>query len=308
MHSARIKLPASFKNSDIANLCTAFEDDTQEGTALAVSAIRDNHKKDTDWTLEWIFETTPDIPALTNRLELQAAVFGIDTAAIKNAVWEIAGVPEKNWLLESYKQFPAFSIPPFFIYGAHHEGNVPNDLIGLQIDAATAFGSGEHATTAGCLQAMKALETEGVCPWNVLDMGTGSGILAVAAWKLWKTMILAVDIDQESVNVSVRHRDLNKVPDGATGMTCVQGDGFRVKVVKERGPYDLIIANILAGPLIEMAHDLKKVSDENGFVILSGMLNEQADSVLSVYEAEDFILHNRLEIDEWTTLVLRNAL
>ena len=301
MHAARIKLPAHFSKEQIASLAGVFEDCT-----LALSAMRDGHKKDTDWTLEWIFEAPLPAEDMTTRLLLQGAVYDLDLDIAAND-WAIAEIPDKDWLSESYKQFPAFEIGPFFIYGGHHEGEIPEGKTGLLIDAATAFGSGEHATTAGCLKALVALEDQGVCPWNVLDMGTGSGILAVAAWKLWKTMVLAVDIDEESVIVAARHRDLNKVPGDAAGMVCAAGDGFRTRAVKKRAPFDLIIANILAGPLIEMAHDLKRVSDDNGFVVLSGMLIEQADSVLSVYEAEDFTLHAREDIDEWSTLVLRNV-
>lgn len=302
MYSARIKLPAHFTETQVASLSGAFE-----GRAVAVTALRAHHKKDTEWELEWIMESPMADADMTARLLLQGAIYDLELDVAAND-WQVDKLPEDtDWLSESYKQFPAFEIGPFFIYGGHYEGSVPADKMGLQIDAATAFGSGEHATTEGCLNAMVALEEQGVCPWNVLDMGTGSGILAVAAWKLWKTMILAVDIEEEAVIVAARHRDLNKVPGDAAGMICAAGDGFRTKDVQKKKPFDLIIANILAGPLIEMAHDLKGVSDENGFVILSGMLSEQADSVLSVYEAEDFTLHTREDIDGWATLVLRNA-
>ena len=183
---------------------------------------------------------------------------------------------------------------------------MPGAQIGLQIDAATAFGSGEHGTTAGCLRAMLDLKDSGVCPWNVLDMGTGSGILALAAYKLWKTPVLGVDNDAEATRVSGHHRDVNTVPGNATGVIFETGDGFATDIVQTRKPFDLIIANILAGPLKEMAGDLKAVSDENGIVILSGILNTQAQSVLDVYGALGLILTKRYDIDKWSTLVLRN--
>ena len=300
MHAARITLPSHLSEEQITALGSAFEEES-----VALSAIRIDHKKDTDWALEWIFEIPPPADDMTARLLLQAAAYNLDLPVSANN-WQIGEIPDKDWLAESYKQFPAFEIGPFFIYGGHYDGDIPADKTGLQIDAATAFGSGEHGTTEGCLTAMVDLEAQGICPWNILDMGTGSGILAIAAWKLWKTMILGVDIEDEAIKVTQRHRDLNNVPCDSTGLTCETGDGFRAKSVKTRAPFDLIIANILAGPLIEMAHDLAKVSDENGFVILSGMLNEQADSVLSVYEAEEFKLLKRYEIEGWTTLVLQN--
>lgn len=177
----------------------------------------------------------------------------------------------------------------------------------MQIDAATAFGSGEHGTTKGCLLALLDLKESGVCPWNVLDMGTGSGILGIAAWKLWKTPVLAVDNDEEAMRVACHHRELNGISSGDTGMICKTGDGFRTKAVQEKKPFDLIIANILAVVLRELAGELKECSDKNGFIILSGILNIQAQEVLDAYEPLGFVLKNRFDIDEWSTLVLQNT-
>ena len=153
---------------------------------------------------------------------------------------------------------------------------------------------------------MLDLKDSGICPWNVLDMGTGSGILAIAAWKLWKTPVLAIDNDQEAVRVACHHRDINHVPEDQTGMVCEAGDGFAAKPVQDKKPFDLIIANILAGPLKDMAGDLKTVNDENGYVILSGILNTQAEEVLSVYKNHGFKLVKIYEHGDWSTLVLHN--
>lgn len=228
-----------------------------------------------------------------------------ELAAIHPGPWTFETIPDTDWLAASYRQFPAFSVGPFFIYGSHHDGAVPGDAIGLQIDAATAFGSGEHGTTKGCLLAMLDLEEAGICPWNVLDMGTGSGILGIAAWKLWKTPVLAVDNDEEAVRVACRHREINKVPAGETDMTCKTGDGFAAKSVQEKKPFDLVIANILAAVLKDMAADLKAVSDANGYVILSGILQKQAQDVLDAYEPLGFALRRRHDVNEWSTLVLQ---
>ena len=219
---------------------------------------------------------------------------------------KIEAVPEIDWLAHSYRQFPPFAVGSFFIYGSHYDGEKPDDLTGLQIDAATAFGSGEHGTTSGCILAMLDLNEDGVCPWNVLDMGTGSGILALAAYKIWKTPVLGVDNDEEAVRVSIRHRDVNGIPGGATGVDFEAGDGFRSSGTQAKRPFDLIIANILAGPLKDMAADLQAVADENGFVILSGILNTQADDVASVYVKLGFTEKKRTAIGDWSTLVLQN--
>lgn len=211
----------------------------------------------------------------------------------------------KDWLAESYRAFPPFSVGPFFIYGSHYKEKIPEDQTGLQIDAATAFGSGEHATTKGCLLAMLELKEQGACPWNILDMGTGSGILAIAAHKLWKTPVLAVDNDAEAVRVAGHHAQINKIPAGKTDYTGATGDGFATPDVQTRKPFDLVIANILAVTLKEMVQDLTSVIDDNGYVILSGILQHQAEEVLQAYK--HFALRKRYDIGEWTSLLLQNA-
>lgn len=222
-----------------------------------------------------------------------------------NLDWDVHVIDDNtDWLTQSYQAFPAFSVGPFFIYGSHHEGGVPGGQMGLQIDAATAFGSGEHGTTKGCLLAMLDLKGMGVCPWNILDMGTGSGILAIAAWKLWKTPILAVDIDAESVRVSEHHADLNGVKLGGSGLSCQVGDGFSVPLVDTKAPYELVIANILAGPVIDFAAQLEAATDKPGYALISGMLLEQTADVLAAYEAQGFALQQRYDVGEWSSLLL----
>ncbi|MCB1532083.1 MAG: 50S ribosomal protein L11 methyltransferase [Alphaproteobacteria bacterium] len=300
MFSARIKLPAHLSQSDINVFADMLGDTEHAFTGLRA----DNHDK-SPWTLEWITENKPAAEDMSARVCLLAELNEIDLTIAAND-WQIEKLPEIDWLAHSYQQFPPFSVGPFFIYGSHYEGAVPPEQMGLQIDAATAFGSGEHGTTKGCLQAMLELKHQGICPWQILDMGTGSGILAIAAWKLWKTPVLAVDNDEEAVRVTERHREANKVPAGAGDLTSAHGDGFASTITQEKKPYELVIANILAGPLKDMAADLKDVVDENGYVILSGILNEQAEDVLSAYQAQGLTLRKTYKIGEWTTLVLHN--
>lgn len=300
MYTARITLPARLSQSDIDAFSHLLED-----VEHAFTGLRTENNDQSPWTLEWITEKPQDPAMLSTRLEILCDIHGINIHAAAND-WAIDPVPDIDWLAHSYQQFPPFSVGPFFIYGSHYEGDVPPEQMGLQIDAATAFGSGEHGTTKGCLQAMLELKAQGVCPWNVLDMGTGSGILAIAAWKLWKTPILAVDNDEESVRVAERHRKSNKVPSGASDLTAAHGDGFASEIAQTKKPYELVIANILAGPLKDMARDLKSVVDENGYVILSGILNEQAESVLEAYQAQGLVLRKTYEIGEWSTLLLHN--
>lgn len=297
-------MPPALSKEQVYGLANVFEH-----TAQGSVSRRIDHDDDKPWLMEWYFEYKPEAASLLS--ELQAYTGLNDNQSLLSELapqhFEIAEVVQENWLEKVYQEHPPFTVGPFFVHGSHYEERVPQGQIGLQIDAATAFGSGEHGTTKGCLIAMLDLKSKGQCPWNVLDMGTGSGILAIAAWKLWQTPITAIDNDPESIRVTRRYQALNGVKDGIGAMQSACGDGFATPLCLERAPYDLIIANILAGPLKEMAQDLKAASDENGYVILSGMLHAQANDVLSIYEGLGFVEKDRIDIGKWSTLVLHNA-
>jgi len=299
VYSAKLEFPNILSESEVMHLASAFD-----GLSNGHIAKRIDQDESKPWFVEWYFDDEPQKGDLAGRLAIQAKIAEkmIDTANLS-----IAELEEKNWLEAVYQELKPFSVGPFFIYGSHYDGDIPDGQIGMRIDAATAFGSGDHGTTKGCLQAMLELKGKGICPWNVLDMGTGSGILSIASWKLWQTQITAVDIDEESVRVAEKYRDMNQVPSHKTGMICKAGDGFNTDIVQTRKPFDMVIANILAGPLIEMAADLKNVCDDLGYVILSGMLKTQADDVLKAYEDQGLKFKNRIDIDKWSTLVLQNA-
>lgn len=300
MYTARVHLPAELTDDQAQCLGESMAD-----LCLASTVFR---QKDRSLILQWIFEDEPGGDLITARLSLQAAAYGIPDASIA-ATPAIEKTPDENWLQKCYREFPPFSIGPFYIYGSHHEGKpeaeVPEGQIGLLIDATTAFGSGEHETTKGCMQALLDLKGKGVCPWNILDMGTGSGILALAAWKLWKAPVLAVDNDDEAVRVTERHAEMNGVTVGKGCLLAACGDGFKTPEVNTHKPYELIIMNILAGPVIEMAPETVAVLDENGYVILSGMLREQADLVTAAYEGLGLTLTGRYDLGEWTALALQ---
>ncbi len=217
---------------------------------------------------------------------------------------EIEEIMDQNWLLATYNMFQPFVVGPFFIQGSHSQQPVPSDKINLVIDAATAFGSGEHATTKGCMLALAKLNANGFSPKSILDMGTGSGILAIAAYKLWGVPVIAVDNDPEATEVACRHREMNNVPSGVGGMICKTGDGFKTDAALRYAPYDLVIANILAEPLISMADDLFSLITKQGDIVLSGLLVTQANKVLSAYD-DEADLADRFDIDDWSTLVLK---
>ncbi|MBX2835136.1 MAG: 50S ribosomal protein L11 methyltransferase [Micavibrio sp.] len=297
MYKLSVKLPSHITDEKSVVIGRVFDD-----LCSAHSAMREKNHDGAPWVFEWLIE---DIPSESDCNARMAVLDELHDLELGSLVWESATVPERNWLEYSYSLFPPFSVGPFFIYGSHFDGSVPEGQMGLQIDAATAFGSGEHGTTKGCLQAMLELKAQGQCPWNILDMGTGSGILAIAAWKLWNTPVLGVDNDAESVRVAGVHRDSNQVPSGKGELALACGDGFKTPEVHTAKPFDLIIANILAGPLMEMADELVSVSDEKGYVILSGILNEQAEQVIESYEGVGLELKKKFEIGEWSTLVLK---
>ncbi len=302
MYTIRYHIRKDLPNNDAFLLAESLID-----IAASSSAHREDRKHTQPWMLEWIVESAPNFQDVLSRIEVQIAIHGIKDISIDADDLEIFKTPDENWLEKTYQEFKPFSIGPFFIYGSHFQGNVPSGQMGLKIDAATAFGSGEHETTNGCMQAMLDLKGKGVCPWNILDMGTGSGILALAAWKLWNSPVLGVDNDAESVEVTKRHAQMNGVSLTKSELSAACGDGFNTPDVSKQKPYELILANILAGPVIEMAADLVKVLDENGYCVLSGMLVEQASLVASAYEGEGLTLKKQYDIGEWSTLVLQKS-
>jgi len=211
-------------------------------------------------------------------------------------------VEQKDWLLAVHEDFPPVTIGGFYVYGSHVDGEKPAGLIPLHIDAATAFGSGEHETTQGCMLALEDLKS-GHDFKNGLDMGCGSGILAVAMVKLWPQMKLtAVDIDPESTVVTLRHAALNGTLSAVQAET---GDGYAAPSVEKNGPFDVIVANILAGPLVAMAGDLEKNLKPGGFCILSGLLRRQMQEVAAAHKARGLVLEGRKELGEWQVLVFR---
>lgn len=210
-------------------------------------------------------------------------------------------LPDEDWLLHVHRHFPPITIGQFFIYGSHYDGDIPKDLIALRIDAATAFGSGEHETTRGCLLALQDLKQQGFVPKRVLDMGCGSGILALAAVKLWPDVeALCIDIDPESVVVTHRHAALNGC---SKNITAEAGDGYAAPRVAAMAPYDLVLANILAGPLVAMAPDCAKVTAPQGFVILSGLLARQEKEVTDAHLAQKLLQGQVYGLNDWRALV-----
>jgi len=282
LYNIIVSLPAALDDSAVGHYASVLNE-----RALAVSAIREGNVHTAGWVVTWLWDGPPD------ETEVAQALGGAD--------WRVEKVADVNWLEHSYKQFAPFSVGEFFIYGSHYDKTPPTGKIPLLIDAATAFGSGEHGTTAGCLRALLVLQDDGFKPRKVLDMGTGSGILAVAAVKLWSVPALAVDIDQESVEVAARHAAMNGT---GTAITCICGDGFATPEVAQQGPFDLVLANILSRPLIEMSDALCAATKPGGRIILSGMIDDQGAEVQAAYEKLGCRTLRHFSQSGWTALLL----
>lgn len=249
-----------------------------------------------EWLVEMLFPAEPKQAEVMARLTRMAAALAIDVPEP-----EIAAVPQKDWLAAVARDFPPISIGRFFVHGAHAKALAPPHAITLQVEAGTAFGSGEHATTSGCLRAIDQLARQRNIT-GVLDMGCGSGILAIAAAKCWpQARVLAVDIDAQSVTVARENARINRV---ANLVRLVCANGYACDEVKRAGPFPLIIANILARPLVAMSHDLAVNLAPGGVAILSGLLSTQESMVLSAHRRQGLRLTGRMVQNGWSTLVL----
>lgn len=221
----------------------------------------------------------------------------------------IEPVEEKDWVSESQKLLAPVEAGDFLVFGSHDANKAKAELINLQIDAGQAFGTGKHETTAGCLEALTDLKAS-ISPTTALDLGTGSGVLALAIHKLWGACkIIASDIDPIAVevaadNVHINDGTLRDCGSDSAGIAMITAPGLDDAQFAEDQPFDLITANILAGPLIELAGDITGVLAEGGSLILSGLLVPQEKEVLDAYTARGLVSQGRIEKGDWVALTL----
>jgi ribosomal protein L11 methyltransferase len=254
-----------------------------------------------EWRLEAYSQSPVLTPELSARLALAAAASGGEVVELREEK-----LRDRDWLAENQLAFPPLRIGRFFVYGSHYRGEVPDrgeipaGAVGILLDAATAFGTGEHPSTRGCLMALEGLARRHIIR-RPLDIGTGTGILAIAAAKLLHRAVSASDIDPGSVMVARHNASRNRV----AGLVRVgHAAGYR-GVAPRRSRYDLILANILARPLAEMAADLAGHLAPGGHAVLSGLLRGQEPIVLAPHRSLGLALEQRIVIDGWSTLVLR---
>lgn len=238
-----------------------------------------------------------DETGLALALALAAAASGVA------ATPERRPIAETGWLARVRASFPEQRIGArFAIRGSHLAGPGPAGRISLVLDAGMAFGSGEHGSTRGCLLALERLAPRR--PRRILDLGTGSGILALAAARLWSRPVLAADNDPHAVRSAARNARMNGL---GPLVRAIVADGWRPRAIRRGGPYDLVLANILARPLAAMATPLARHLAPGGRAVLSGLLSRQASMVLAAHRRTGLVLARQIVVGDWMTLILKKA-
>lgn len=272
-------------------LAAAMERMDPEPTGVGVFEIEDGSGL---WEVGGYFLEPPGAVML----EVLAAAFGAKPFALSE-------LPEVDWVAHVRRELSPVDAGRFFVFGSHDADKVPSGRVPLQIEATVAFGTGHHGTTLGCLLAFDRLLTAGVRPARVLDVGCGTAVLAMAAAAtLPEALVIASDIDRVAVDVAEANVSIN----GLEGrVECLEAAGLDHARIRGAGPWDLVFANILKGPLIELAPAISTALATEGRVILSGLLAVQADSVVAAYIASGLSLNSRDDIGEWSTLVLQKS-
>jgi ribosomal protein L11 methyltransferase len=222
------------------------------------------------------------------------------TAGIESPNVALEAVPETDWVAASQATFPPIHAGRYYVHGSHLPA-AGDGAIDLEVDAGAAFGTGEHESTHGCLLALDDLaDTHPVT--RALDMGCGSGILAMAMAKTWDASVVAADIDPAAVATAQANTLRNRVDHL---VRVIESDGYANDTVTANAPYDLITANILAGPLVAMARNLASCLAPGGVAVLAGLLSRQADDVIAAHVAGGLVFDHHLALGDWRTLILR---
>lgn len=253
-----------------------------------------------DWQLDAYFESEPNKEAL--------ALIRTFVPSAKNTKPVVERLAEQDWVTLSQAGLEPVFAGRFFVHTSTNADDIPAGAKPLLIEAGLAFGTGQHETTSGCLMMLDRLKREGNRYRDLLDLGTGTGLLAFGAMHLWpRAFATASDIDPISIDVTAENAAVNNVPLGRREgqLALVVAPGMDHRTLQRRAPYDLIIANILAGPLIEMAPSIAAGLDEGGTLILAGLLDTQAARVATAYRRQGLRLAGRIDRGEWPTLMMR---
>lgn len=270
-----------------------------EDSAVGVSVFENEDEATGDalgWNIQFLYRDRPDPSEFEAELTRACAAAGVTLETVT-----VETVPTQDWVTATSLRLPPIPAGRFVVHGSHARDELPPGLVPIEIDAGVAFGSGEHATTQSCLRAIDELARAHRFR-RVLDVGCGSGILSIAAAKCWPARIVAVDNDPVAVRVTAHNLRLNGV---AAQARAVTSDGYRHTLVRRTAPFDLILANILADPLIELAPALRRHLAPGGHAVLSGLLDRQAERVIAAHRDQGLRLVQRLDQGPWTALVLR---
>ncbi|KUF09239.1 50S ribosomal protein L11 methyltransferase [Pseudoponticoccus marisrubri] len=272
----------------------AMETLEPEPTGVGVFEIEDGSGT---WEVGGYFTEAPD----EVELALLAAAFGAQSFVVSE-------VPDTDWVDKVRRELTPVVAGRFFVYGSHDADKVPEGSEPLLIEAAMAFGTGHHGTTQGCLEALDRLAVEGLIGRNVADIGCGTAVLAMGAARIWPVEpdrpVLASDIDAVAVEVAEANVAANALSER---VRCVEAAGFGHEDILSRAPFDLVFANILKQPLIDLAPDMAQHLAPGGYAILSGILTRQADEVVEVYARHGINQLRRDVIGDWVTLTLRSS-
>jgi len=256
-----------------------------EGTTYSI--LEEDEDRDV-WRIDAFPTTREEAGALQGRLAAQPGL-----------VVTVEALADADWLAMSLSGLPPVRAGRFFVYGAHDRGRIPPNAVALRIEAGAAFGTGHHGTTVGCLQAWNDL-IKARRFGKVLDVGAGTGVLAIAAARTGARLARGTDIDAPSVRIARENAALN----GARA-EFVHASGLGHQSVRSAAPYDLVFANILAPPLVALAQDIRGALRPGGVAILSGLLRTQERRVLAAYRSRGFRLLRRIHRDAWATLVIQ---
>jgi ribosomal protein L11 methyltransferase len=248
------------------------------------------------WDVTVHFADPPDEASIRELVSLAS-----DDTVAASIVFD--SIEAKDWVKESLKGLVPVRAGRFIVHGQHDRDQVRPNQLGIEIEAALAFGTGHHGTTRGCLIYLDYV-LRAKAPKRMLDLGTGTGVLAIAAAKATKRRVLATDIDPMSVKVARENMRLNGV---GNLVDTVCATGFSSPAFGDRAPFDLILANILANPLRAMSTDMSRHLTRNGMVILSGLLPHQAMSVIAAYRARGLLLRKHQIVEGWSSLLMQRA-
>jgi ribosomal protein L11 methyltransferase len=260
------------------------------------AAIAAFERPDGRWDITVHFAEPPDQDSIRDLVGLAAG------DEVAQAV-SFDTVEAKDWVKATLEKLVPVRAGRFIVHGHHDRAKVPPNKLGIEIEAALAFGTGHHGTTRGCLLLLDHM-LKARTPKRVLDLGTGTGVLAIAAAKALHDHVLASDIDPLSVRVARDNARLNGTGDL---VETIQAIGFSAPQFSRCGPFDLVLANILANPLRQMATAMATHLAPSGSVILSGLLPPQAQGVIAAYRARGLVLQRHLQIEGWSSLLMRRA-